>query len=385
MENSDYDLKTYIVKYGSLPVEQLLSLIETLIGSNYYLQKDMNLVHGDIRPQSIRIIMNDIPQTNKQEPVFKLSYFDDTSSTNQQSGRLSSYMAPELLCYSSINSNFKYQPSLELQSLIDECPDEIRYDPSRADVFSAGLIAYSAITGIFFTLFGSNSSSEIIRNGIKEVEMVNQRLKALKLETKCEGLTEILRVMLNQNPLQRYDFEELAIRMNKVSEKSRQIPKVNLIRDDPQQVQELELLKQSYWQLLEMADELKEKEHEYKSTIEKLKSELERTSTPKSYSQANNDQHISPSNLHDISEIAINKDDSFLSMTSTNKLLVLDIVEVQKKNATPDKINILKERTPTVLTKKDSNEKTLKELKKNENLAYKEMKEGIFKRQLEIK
>jgi len=341
MENSDYDLKTYVLKYGALPLDHMLRLVETLIGANYYLQKDLEMAHGDVRPQNVRIIMKEVPDSKKKEPIFKLSYFDDILSANTPFGRSAAdalgYMAPELLCSSQVSSRYyqtvSYTPVQELKTLIEECPDEIRYDPCRADVFSAGLIAFSAATGIFFSLTAVNPNFETMRDGPKETQVINQNLKMLKMTHRCEGFTELLRIMLNPNPLQRYDFEELAIRLNKIAARSDKVPRIHLMREDPQTKQEYELLKQSYWELQEMVDEMKEKEFEYRNTIERLTEEIQRLNSRKPLPQPTNTTTQSTNNfgniLNDLSAIVPNtNEESFLS----TKTFFLDGVDLTKKD-----------------------------------------------------
>ena len=339
MESSDYDLKTYVLKYGALPLEQTLRLMETLIGANYYLQKDLKMAHGDIRPQNIRIIMKETPDGMKKEPIFKLSYFDDVLSSSTPYGRLGTdalaYMAPELLCSSLISSNYNqqvhYAPPQELKSLIDECPDEIRYDPYRADVFSAGLLMFSAATGIFFTLTSANSNFELIRDGLKETQVMNQHLKVLKQAYRCEGVTELFRIMLNPNPLQRYDFEELALRLNKMAAKNDKIPKIQLTKEDLETKQEYDLLKQSYWELREMVDEMKDKEFGYLKAIDSLSQEVQRLSSTVSLTNGTvtTTQNGALGNILNISAIGPQgNDDSFLS----SKTFFLDGGENLKKD-----------------------------------------------------
>jgi len=329
MENSDYDLKTYILKYGPLSLENMFKLCESLIGANYYLQKEIKMPHGDVRLQNIRIILNQTSNdSQKDQLTFKLSYFDDILRANVAHNRNRTenlaYMAPELLSSSIIsssyfNQNISYFPSEELQTLIAECPDEIRYDPFRADAFSAGLTAFSAATGVIFTLDHPNQSFEVYRDGRMETILFGKNLNNLKTKHQCKGLTELLRIMLTQNPLLRCDFEELAIRMNKMKERNPGLPRIELIREESSMKQEYELLKENYWELQEMVGEMKDKENDYKNTIETLKVQLQRFSqtnqAPLQNISINNLPQITPYNiLNDISAIPLDDDNgSFLS------------------------------------------------------------------------
>jgi len=273
LEYSDYDLRTYIIKYGALSLSCTLKLIETLIGANYYLQKEMSLAHKDIRPQNIRVLTNEA--SGNKEPAFKLSYFDDVlKAGNNQAPNpadIFSYMAPELLCSRLVSEqqNLTYFPSPELQALINECPDELRYDPFRADVYSAGLTALSAATGFIFSLKPQNQNFEICRDGLQEIGIIIQNLRVIKSKHQCSGLTEILRIMLTNNPLLRCDFEELAIRLNKMKTRNHMLPYIELVKEESA----YELLRQNYWELQEF---IQEKEGVYRGVIEKLENEIQR-------------------------------------------------------------------------------------------------------------
>lgn len=326
MENSDFDLRTYVVKYGPLNLDNLLKLCETLVGANYYLQKEIKMAHGDIRPQNVRIILSQ--NQNKEELTFKLSYFDDVlkanGSHNPNRKDVLAYMAPELLCSSVIsstyfNQNTIYVPSEELQNLITECPDEIRYDPFRADVFSAGLTLFSAATGIIFILNNPNQPFEMFRDGKKEMMVISKYLIMAKSRYQCQGLTELLRIMMTHNPLLRCDFEELSIRMNKLKGRNDKMPHIDLLREESNLKQEYDLLKENYWELQEIVSEMKDKESEQNLTIENLKSQLQR------FGDSNNQNSIPMTNytsnlLNDISAIIPNDNDgdSFLSSASTS-------------------------------------------------------------------
>lgn len=345
MENSDYDLRTYMIKYGPLSHDNLLKLCECLIGANYYLEKDIKIPHGDIRPQNVRIILNQAPYQKEQELTFKLSYFDDVLRANGTHNRNKRdsfcYMAPELLSSGAINlsyfnQNTAYAPSEELQSLINECPDEIRYDPFRADVFSVGLTIFSAATGIIFVLNTPNQPFEIFRDGRKESILIRQQLHIIKNKYQCLGLTELLRIMLTQNPLLRYDFEELAMRVNKMRERNNQLPHIDLVREESNLKHDYELLKDNYWELQEIVGEMKEKESEYQNSIEYLKGQLQRWS--ENVNPANlqtiNYMPLTTTNLNDISAIIPVDDDntSFLSSASNSPRKVLNTLGSNDKN-----------------------------------------------------
>jgi len=340
MENSDYDLKTYIMKYGPLSLENLLKLTESLIGANYYLQKEIRIAHGDIRLQNIRIILNQTSGQKNDQLTFKLSYFDDilraNSSHNRNKKDCLSYMAPELLSSSVITSNYCnqtaiYTPSEELQSLIAECADEIRYDPFRADVFSAGLTLFSAATGLIFTLNNDSCQPfEVLRDGRTEISTLNKNLRVVKNRYQCPGLTEIIRIMTNQNPLLRYDFEELAMRLNKIRNLNPSFPEIELVREESNLRQEHDLLKENYWELQEIVTEMKDKESEYQLTIENLKEQLQRSNLPQNTSYGKLYNHIP---LTDLSAITPVDDDSFLSSASNSPRKALGALISNEKDA----------------------------------------------------
>jgi len=344
MENSDYDLKTYIMKYGPLSLENILKLTESLVGANYYLQKEIKIAHGDIRLQNIRIILNQTSGSQKNDQLtFKLSYFDDILRANNSHSRNKkdslSYMAPELLSSSIITSSYCnqtaiYTPSEELQNLIAECADELRYDPFRADVFSAGLTIFSAATGIIFTLNNDACQPfEVLRDGRTEIPTLNKSLRIIKNRYQCPGLSEIIRIMTNQNPLFRYDFEELAVRMNKIRNLNPAFPEVELVREESNLRQEHDLLKENYWELQEMLTEIKDRESEYQHTIESLKEQLQRTNVHhQNTSYGKLYPHIP---LTDLSAITPVDDDnlSFLSSASNSPRKALGALISNEKDA----------------------------------------------------
>ena len=278
MENSDYDLRTYLIKNGPLGIDHILKLCECLVGANYYLQKEMSMAHGDIRPQNVRIIIKDVQNENRKDITFKLSYFDDllnVSSGPAKKLNNLAYMAPEILCSSVItptcpNEDSMYQPSQELKKLIAECPDEIRYDPYRADVFSAGLTIFSAATGILFSLKLESQGLGTIRGGPNEEALLNQNLNAIKNKYQCDGLAEILRIMLTSNPIMRYDFEELAFRINKIRLRSPKIPRIILVKEEENLRKELDYMKDGVYELHRLLDEAEKRQIEYRDIIESL-------------------------------------------------------------------------------------------------------------------
>jgi len=340
MENSDFDLRTYTIKYGPLNLNNMLKLCECLVGANYYLQKEINMAHGDIRPQNIRITLNQGQNQNNEELTFKLSYFDDilrvNGSHNQNKRDTLAYMAPELLCSSVIsstyfNQNTVYCPSDELKGLIAECPDEIRYDPFRADVFSAGLTAFSAATGIIFILNNPSQPFEAFRDGRKETMIISKNLAMVKSKYQCQGLTELLRMMVTHNPLLRCDFEEIAIRMNKLKATNDQIPHVDLVREESNAKHEYELLKENYWELQEMVSEMKDKESEQNLTIENLKRQVLRFENSSQYSMPST--NYGSNLLNDLSAIIPDGDEnnSFLSSASTSPRKTLGSLLLNEK------------------------------------------------------
>ena len=331
-ENSDFDLRTYLLKNGSLNATDIMKLCECLVGASYYLQKEMSMAHGDIRPQNVRIIIKDLPKENRKDVVFKLSYFDDLLNTKSSCSKKYenlAYMAPEILCSSiftpsNSNEDVLYQPSQELSRLIMECPDEIRYDPYRADVFSAGLTLFSAATGILFSLKPESHSFGALRGGSNEELILSQNLAMLKKKYPCEGLPEILRIMLSSNPIMRYDFEELAFRINKIRNRCPKIPRIMLIKQEEILKKELEQSKEDIYELQRMLEESEKQKIEYKDTIESLRIELNKKQSFNTRGEerqtSTGDQGAANYILTDLS--SINEDlTGFLDSVSTIKLM----------------------------------------------------------------
>jgi len=328
-EMIEEDLYSLVKKKGPLDLPTLLKLLECLVTGNYDLQKQLEIAHGDLKPSNIYVKSQSDAITGQESTAFYLSFFDNNNYmviNNSSFVDSLAYKAPELLLSTLVSTNYMnnsitYNPSGELKQILEKSGDEIKFNPFRSDTFSMGLVLLYASTGFQFVLRKANLREEIYREGPTEAEILNACITQVKKKYNCPPLTEILRLLLSQNPFTRYDFEELAYRMNKLSQMNKAIPSIEVEGHNVVPMEDHETLKENYWELQEMVEDLQQKVRDLESAMQSMKDDQRATKKPTSSSTGN------PLTKNILNEISTIKKDQTLSFLSESMIKDYSIIK----------------------------------------------------------
>lgn len=288
MEMVEEDLFSLVKKRGPLNLLELLKLLECLVSVNYDLQKQLELAHGDLKPSNVLVRYQKDQITGEQNMTFLLSFFDNNNymviNNNSFIDSLA-YKAPELLLSTLVSTNYMnntigYQPSNELKVILEKSGDEVKFNPFRSDTFSLGLLLLYAATGFQFVFRQANTQSEVYREGATETDVINSCIAQMKKKYNCPPLVEIIRLLLTQNTFVRYDFEELALRMNKLNQYNKAIPHIEVEGHNVVPMEDHETLKENYWELQEMAEDLQQKVRDLEGAIQSMKDDQKNPKKP---------------------------------------------------------------------------------------------------------
>ena len=323
IEMVEDDLHSFIKKKGPLDLLDLLKLLESLVSVNYDLQKQLEIAHGDIKPSNVSVKIQKDAVSGQQTLSFSLSFFDNNNYmviNNSSFVDSLAYKAPELLLSTLVSTNYMnntigYKPSQELKTILEKSGDEIKFNPFRSDTFSLGLVLLYACTGFQFVLRKITSQEEVYRDGSIEADVLNSCLNEVKKKYNFPPLVEILRLLLAQNPFNRYDFEELAFRLNKLNQFNKAIPHIEVEGHNVVPMEDHETLKENYWELQEMVEDLQQKIRDLENTVQSMKDD---NRVVKKTTLGGNFGNTSKNILNDISSIIRDQPSSFLS-ESMNK------------------------------------------------------------------
>jgi len=268
-EPADSDLYNYVKAHGPLPSSDFIELLQCIISANYAFQAELNIPHKHIHPQNIGVYLNE-NQLTKSSPKFKLSFYDEDGEMNSSHYFNSlAFKAPEIVLSNSQSPmnkkySFEYCAPSEFVALYTEILQKNNQEDFRSDLFSAGLVLLWAANKKHFTLRKNSSSGvTVVRSGDSEMKQVQEWTSAIRERYNSFALEGIVASMLNYNPFMRSDFEELALRMNKMKVMSPLIPKIDILTNSIALRNEVENYKQE-------AKDLAKKLEDSKSDIQQL-------------------------------------------------------------------------------------------------------------------
>ncbi|MCC8118955.1 MAG: protein kinase [Bacteroidales bacterium] len=188
-----------VEEISRLPVENILIIAKSVCSSLNILH-DLNIVHGDLKPDNILI-----KQTGEKIYTGKLIDFDDSYfSANPPKDKEAIVGTPEY-----------YSPELATYIMDEDGEIDGTSMTLASDIFTFGIILTEYFTG----------TKPVFREEIPTWNAVNKGLEISFTRKLPDGIEELLRKMLSKNPSDRPDIKSIHLSLRCIKVAAPELPK----------------------------------------------------------------------------------------------------------------------------------------------------------------